>query len=33
MEELLKVPVDVITFPIPEDSILELNKVVSLYAS
>lgn len=33
MEELLKVPVDVITLPIPEDSMLEINKVVSLYAA
>ena len=33
MEELLKVPVDIITLPIPEDSMLEINKVVSLYAA
>ena len=33
MEELLKTPVDVITLPIPKDSILEINKVVSLYAA
>ena len=33
MEDLLKVPVDVITLPIPEDSMLEINKVVSLYAA
>lgn len=33
MEELLNVPVDVITLPIPEDSIIEINKVVSLYAA
>ena len=33
MEELLKIPVDVITVPIPEDSILEINKVVPLYAA
>ena len=33
MEELLKTPVDVITVPIPKDSILEINKVVSLYAA
>ena len=33
MEELLNVPVDVITLPIPEDSILEINKVVPLYAA
>ena len=33
MEELLKTPVDVITVPIPKDSILEINKVVSLFAA
>lgn len=33
MEELLKTPVDVITLPIPKDSILEINKVVPLYAA
>lgn len=33
MEELLKTPVDVITVPIPKDSILEINKVVPLYAA
>ena len=33
MEELLKVSVDIITLPIPEDSMLEINKVVSLYAA
>lgn len=33
MEELLKVSVDVVTLPIPEDSIIEINKVVSLYAA
>ena len=33
MEELLNVPVDVITLPIPDDSIIEINKVVSLYAA
>lgn len=33
MEELLKTPVDVVTYPIPKDSILEINKVVELYAA
>ena len=33
MEELLKTSVDVITVPIPKDSILEINKVVQLYAA
>lgn len=33
MEELLNVPVDVVTLPVPEDSIIEINKVVSLYAA
>ena len=33
MEELLNTPVDIITLPIPEDSLIEINKVVSLYAA
>lgn len=33
MEELLDTPVDVIHSPIPKDSILEIDKVVSLYAA
>lgn len=33
MEELLNRTVDVITLPIPEDSLIEINKVVSLYAA
>ena len=33
MEELLNTPVDVITLPIPEDSILEINKALPLYAA
>ena len=33
MEELLKTSVDVITVPIPKDSMLEINKVVPLYAA
>ena len=33
MEELLNTPVDVISSPIPKDSILEIEKVVSLYAA
>lgn len=33
MEELLNTPVDVIHSPIPKDSILEIDKVVSLYAA
>ena len=33
MEELLKVNVDVVTIPIPEDSLIEINKVVPLYAA
>ena len=33
MEELLNTPVDVITLPVPKDSILEINKVVPLYAA
>lgn len=32
-EELLGVPVDLVHAPIPEDSIIELDKVVSLYAA
>ena len=31
MEELLQVPVDIITSPIPKDSVLEISKVISLY--
>lgn len=33
MEELLNTVVDVITLPIPKDSMLEINKVVQLYAA
>lgn len=33
MEELLNIPVDIIHAPIPKDSILEIEKVVSLYAA
>ncbi|MGN0181058.1 MAG: nucleotidyltransferase family protein [Candidatus Ornithomonoglobus sp.] len=33
MEELLNTPVDVISMPIPKDSMLKINKVVSLYAA
>ena len=33
MEELLKTPVDIITYPIPKNSILEINKVVQIYAA
>lgn len=33
MEELLNTPVDVINSPIPEDSILEIEKVVPLYVA
>lgn len=33
MEELLGTAVDVITLPIPEESILEIDKVVQLYAA
>ncbi len=33
MEELLNISVDVITLPIPEDSLIEINEVVSLYAA
>ncbi len=33
MEEILNVPVDVVSLPIPEDSLIEINKVVSLYAA
>ena len=33
MGEILGVPVDVVTLPIPEDSLIEINKVVSLYAA
>ena len=33
MEELLNTPVDIITLSIPKDSILEINKVVPLYAA
>lgn len=33
MEDLLHTSVDIISMPIPNDSILEINKVVSLYAA
>lgn len=33
MEDLLNTPVDIVTLPIPENSILEIDKVVSLYAA
>lgn len=33
IEEILGTPVDVIHIPIPENSILEIDKVVSLYAA
>ncbi len=33
LEEILNVPVDVISFPLPDDSMLEIKKVVSLYAA
>ena len=33
MEELLNTKVDVISVPIPKDSMLEINKVVPLYAA
>lgn len=33
IEELLNTPVDVIHAPIPENSILEIDKVVPLYAA
>lgn len=33
LEELLNTPVDVIHAPIPKDSILEIDKVVPLYAA
>lgn len=33
MEELLDTPVDVVSLPIPQNSILEINKVVPLYAA
>ncbi|MBO5007295.1 MAG: nucleotidyltransferase domain-containing protein [Clostridia bacterium] len=33
MEELLNVSVDVVVLPIPEDSLIEINKVVPLYAA
>ena len=33
MEELLNTSVDVIHSPLPEDSIIELDKVVDLYAA
>jgi predicted nucleotidyltransferase len=33
MEEILNVPVDVVALPIPEDSLIEINKVVPLYAA
>ncbi len=33
MEELLGTPVDVITLPLPEDSILEISKAVPIYAA
>ena len=33
MEELLNISVDVIHSPIPEDSIIEIEKVVPLYAA
>lgn len=32
-EDLLNIPVDVIHAPIPKDSILEIDKVVPLYAA
>ena len=32
-EELLGVPINVVHAPIPEDSIIDLDKVVSLYAA
>ncbi len=32
-EELLGIPVDVVHAPIPEDSIIELDKVVPIYAA
>lgn len=33
MEELLNTPVDVISIPLPKDSMLEINKVVPIYAA
>jgi predicted nucleotidyltransferase len=33
MEELLHTSVDVISMPIPKDSMLEINKAVSLYVA
>ena len=33
MEEILNVPVDVVTLPIPEESLIEINNVVPLYAA
>ena len=33
MEDILNTPVDVISIPLPDDSILEINKVVPLYAA
>ena len=33
MEELLGTPVDVISAPLPDDSMLEIKKVVPLYAA
>ena len=33
LEELLNTPVDVVHSPIPKDSILEIDKVVPLYAA
>ena len=33
LEELLNTPVDVVSLPIPKDSILEIEKVVPLYAA
>jgi len=31
MEDLLNIPVDVIPLPLPENSIIEINKVVRVY--
>lgn len=33
MEELLNTPVDVVTLPIPKGSVIEIDKVVQLYAA
>lgn len=33
MEELLSTPVDIISAPLPDDSMLEIKKVVPLYAA